>query len=136
MLSFRFWYSAYCDSFLRSLFHLTVVTSMSQHFPFGFQLISHGLRFRFRIVGFEIFSLSRLISAVFLGCFPSSSLILTSIKPLVNNFFTIFYKFFKFFQCNRLLFNFSYLKQIDSNEKVQFPGPQFIFKYSDSYRFL
>ena len=32
---FRFWYSAFCDSFHRSLFRLTDTTSMSQHFPFG-----------------------------------------------------------------------------------------------------
>ena len=32
MLSFRFWYSAHCDSFHRTLFRLTVTTSMSQHF--------------------------------------------------------------------------------------------------------
>ena len=35
MLSIRLWYSAHCDSFHRSLFRLTVTTSMSQLFPFG-----------------------------------------------------------------------------------------------------
>ena len=67
MLSFRFWYSAFCDSFLRSLFHLTVTTSMSQLFPYGSQLISLGLRFRFRLVGFGISSCFRCFPAVYLG---------------------------------------------------------------------
>ena len=44
MPSFRFWYSAYCASFLRSLFHLTVATSApgllfpARPFPFAFAL--------------------------------------------------------------------------------------------------
>ncbi len=33
---FRFWYSAFCNSFLRTLFRLTVAVSAPCPFPFGF----------------------------------------------------------------------------------------------------
>ena len=42
-------------------------TSMSQLFPYGSQLISLGLRFRFRVVGIGISSYFRCFPAVYLG---------------------------------------------------------------------
>ncbi len=49
-------------------------TSMSQLFPYGRQLISHSLRFRFRIVGFGISSCFRCFPAVYLGVSQAASL--------------------------------------------------------------
>ena len=86
MLSFRLWYSASCDSFLRSLFRITGTTSMSQLFPCGSQLISLGLRFRFRIFGFRIFSLSRLIQLFFL-VFPKQLRYINNIQHTCQQLF-------------------------------------------------
>ena len=118
MLSFRFWYSASCDSFLRSLFRITGTTSMSQLFPCGSQLISLGLRFRFRIFGFRIFSLSRLIQLFFL-VFPKQLRYINKTPiPLSTTFFTNFVFFLLF------LHVIAYVSVLLSIEKVQvFPGP-------------
>ena len=65
-------------SFLRFLSPIIVsshrTTSMSQLFPYGSQLISLGLRFRFRVVGFGISSCFRCFPAVYLGVSQAASL--------------------------------------------------------------
>ena len=91
---FRFWYSAYCNSFLRMLFCLTVAY-FSTSSPL--RSISLGLRFRFRILSLE----TRHLKTYFIRFEPGGSEANLSILPhhfpFVNTFLKLFSNFFAFF---------------------------------------
>ena len=58
MRSFRFWYSAFCNSFLRLLSRLTVATSASQPSSYWTSAAPLGFRFRFRLLGLSVLNFS------------------------------------------------------------------------------
>ena len=66
MPSFRFRYSAFCKSFLRSLSRLTVATSVPRPSSFRFRPLPLCFRFRFWLLGLGIYPFRYSLSAPFL----------------------------------------------------------------------
>ena len=108
MPSIRLWYSAHCNSFYRSLFRITVATSVSQLFLTKFSWILLGLRFRRRLLGFRKSSCFRCILAVYLGHSQAAPLYYHRKNTMSTTFlqnFPFFWYFLWFFHLKRLHFD-------------------------------